>query len=52
MSPYYPLPEFKCILATERSFDHQGKPCPIMDDDLDDIFSKSDYTRGKKRDHA
>jgi len=49
---YYYVREFKTICASERSFDHDGRPYPIHDDDLEDIFSKSDYARGKRRGHA
>lgn len=31
-----------------RTFDHDGKPYHILDDDLEDIFSRSDFA-GKRR---
>jgi hypothetical protein len=36
-------------LGIARSFDHEGKPFPIADDALEDIFSKSDFASGKKK---
>ena len=32
-----------------RTFDHDGKPCRIIDDDLEDIFSRSDFAGAKRR---
>ena len=49
MPPYYPMILFKPIITIERSFDDEGKPFEIADDDLEDIFSKSDFARGKRR---
>jgi hypothetical protein len=33
-------------LHTSRSFDSAGRPYPIYDDDLDEIFSRSDFAKG------
>jgi hypothetical protein len=48
MTPYCSVIEFK-PLGVLRSFDHEGKPYPIHDDDLEDIFAKSDYAKGRGR---
>jgi len=52
MTPYYPIIPYKSIFAIERSFDPEGKPYQILDDDLEDILAKSDFARGKRRGHA
>jgi hypothetical protein len=49
MCPYYPMIPYKPIFASVRSFDHEGRPFPIADDDLEDILAKSDFAKGKDR---
>jgi hypothetical protein len=52
MVPYYPMIGYKSILAIEQAFDSEGKPFKIFDDDLDEVFSKSNYARGKRNRHG
>jgi len=44
----YDCYEFKA-LATERSYDSEGRPLPIADDDLEDILSRSDFATPRRR---
>jgi hypothetical protein len=48
MSPYYPVKQFK-LLGVSRSFDSEGRPYPIHDDDLDGILAKSDFATTRRR---
>ena len=49
MSPYYPMIGYKSILDIERPFDSEGKPFRILDDDLEDVLSKSDFGKTEAR---
>lgn len=48
--PYmiYACHEFK-RLSSERSFDSEGRPYPIIDDDLADVLSRSDFAKSSGR---
>jgi hypothetical protein len=39
---------YKSILASERTFDSEGRPYPIADDDLEEILSRSDFAPIKR----
>jgi hypothetical protein len=41
----YDCPFYKPFLASDRSFDEDGRPYRIADDDLEDIFSESDFAQ-------
>ena len=48
--PYYPLQEFKSTLQIEeRFYDSEGRPFQIVDDDLDEIFSRSDFAQMRRQ---
>jgi hypothetical protein len=47
MSPYYPVLEFK-LMSISRSFDSEGRPYPIVDDDLSGVLAKSDFAKPKR----
>jgi hypothetical protein len=41
----YDVPIYKSIL---RTFSEDGKPYPIIDDDLDEVLSKSDFAKPRR----